>query len=216
MLLVNNPGYITPNLNLKSIWFGNFQYVSSEFLACPLFQDKSLKCTIYRLTGSIPAGNYIQIPKTKSQSLGLTGRYMYILFKAIPSKYFVVHIDVATQDNLIVRISFSNLFKEFKSTSTWLQFPFVCNPSRGSVHAFASMGSNGKSRQICISHIKIHQHRLLLYVYICNTNSVSKNDYRHQGVKLLRLCYKTMIRVAIIYYLINEKMYKYIYHLSFQ
>lgn len=23
-------------------------------------------------------------------------------------------------------MSFSNLFKEFKSTATWLQFPFIC------------------------------------------------------------------------------------------
>uniref|UniRef100_A0A8C8BFF5 WD repeat-containing protein 90 n=1 Tax=Otus sunia TaxID=257818 RepID=A0A8C8BFF5_9STRI len=28
--------------------------------------------------------------------------------------------------NQVVRISFSNLFKEFRSTATWLQFPFVC------------------------------------------------------------------------------------------
>lgn len=107
--------------------------------------DKTLKCTVYRITGSIPAGNYIQLPKAQSQSLGLTGRYFYLLFKPIPTKYFVVHIDVATQDNLIVRISFSNLFKEFKSTSTWLQFPFLCNASKGSVQAFASVGSKDHS-----------------------------------------------------------------------
>ena len=109
-----------------------------------MFQDKTLKCTVYRITGSIPAGNYIQLPKAQSQSLGLTGRYFYLLFKPVPTKYFVVHIDVATQDNLIVRISFSNLFKEFKSTSTWLQFPFLCNASKGSVQAYASVGSKGK------------------------------------------------------------------------
>ncbi|XP_021344246.1 WD repeat-containing protein 90-like, partial [Mizuhopecten yessoensis] len=102
--------------------------------------DKAVKCTVYKVTGSIPAGNYIQLPKAQTQSLGLTGRYLYLLFKPIPTKYFVVHIDLATQDNLIVRVSFSNLFKEFKSTSTWLQFPFLCNASKGSVHAFAAMG----------------------------------------------------------------------------
>nr|XP_006813552.1 PREDICTED: WD repeat-containing protein 90-like [Saccoglossus kowalevskii] len=90
--------------------------------------DKQLKCTVYRISGSIPAGNYIQLPKTSTQSLGLTGRYFYLLFKPVPGKYFVVHLDIATNDGLIVRISFSNLFKEFKSTSTWLQFPYICNP----------------------------------------------------------------------------------------
>ena len=30
-----------------------------------------------------------------------------------------------TSEGLLVRLSFSNLFKEFKSSSTWLQLPFV-------------------------------------------------------------------------------------------
>lgn len=47
-----------------------------------------------------------------------------IVFRPLPSKYFVVHLEVVTSAGLVVRISFSNLFKEFKSTSTWLQFPF--------------------------------------------------------------------------------------------
>lgn len=112
-----------------------------------IFQDKSIKCTVHKITGSIPAGNYVQLPKLQSQSLGLTGKYIYILFKPIPTKYFVVHIDVATQDNLVVRISFSNLFKDFKSTSTWLQFPFLCNTPKGSVHSLAAVGSKGKEFQ---------------------------------------------------------------------
>ena len=109
-------------------------------------QDKSVKCTVYRILGSIPAANYIQLPKTQSQSLGLTGRYLYLLFHPVPGKYFVVHMDVATQDGLIVRVSFSNLFKEFKSTSTWLQFPFVCHAAKGSIHAHAGETAKGKSR----------------------------------------------------------------------
>uniref|UniRef100_A0A670YA84 WD repeat-containing protein 90 n=1 Tax=Pseudonaja textilis TaxID=8673 RepID=A0A670YA84_PSETE len=86
-------------------------------------QDKTLKGTVYRISGAVPASNYLQLPKTGTQSLGLTGRYIYILFKPAPGKYFVVHLDVGSQ---VVRISFSNLFKEFKSTATWLQFPYIC------------------------------------------------------------------------------------------
>uniref|UniRef100_A0A674I574 WD repeat-containing protein 90 n=1 Tax=Terrapene triunguis TaxID=2587831 RepID=A0A674I574_9SAUR len=89
------------------------------------FMDKTLKGTVYRIRGSIPASNYIQLPKTSTQSLGLTGHYLYLLFKPMPGKYFVVHLDVTTEDSQVVRISFSNLFKEFKSTATWLQFPFI-------------------------------------------------------------------------------------------
>ncbi|XP_074053166.1 WD repeat-containing protein 90 isoform X2 [Macrotis lagotis] len=95
--------------------------------------DKTLKGTVYRIRGAIPAGNFIQLPKTSTQSLGLTGRYFYLLFKPIPMKYFVVHLDVTTEDSQVIRISFSNLFKEFKSTSTWLQFPFVYEEATGPV-----------------------------------------------------------------------------------
>uniref|UniRef100_A0A4W3J426 WD repeat domain 90 n=1 Tax=Callorhinchus milii TaxID=7868 RepID=A0A4W3J426_CALMI len=91
------------------------------------FMDRTLKATVYRIRGAIPAGNYIQLPKTTTQSLGLTGRYLYLLFKPVASKYFVVHFDAVTEDSQVIRISFSNLFKEFKSTATWLQFPFICD-----------------------------------------------------------------------------------------
>lgn len=34
----------------------------------------------------------------------------------------------------MIRVSFSNMFKEFKSTATWLQFPFLCGAAEGSVY----------------------------------------------------------------------------------
>ncbi|NWX77356.1 WDR90 protein, partial [Alca torda] len=95
--------------------------------------DTRLKGTIYRIRGSVPASNYLQLPRTGTQSLGLAGRYLYLLFRPMPRKHFVVHLDVATQENQVVRISFSTLFKEFKSTATWLQFPFLCGAGEGSL-----------------------------------------------------------------------------------
>ena len=130
-----------------------------------MLQDKNVKCTVYRIVGSIPASNYIQLPKTSSQSLGLTGRYMYLLFKPIPSRYFVVHVDVATQDGLIVRISFSNLFKEFKSTSTWLQFPFVCHSAKGSICAYTAVGSKGNWLSNCSNITSIFLY-FIVYSYL--------------------------------------------------
>uniref|UniRef100_A0A8C5QWB5 WD repeat-containing protein 90 n=1 Tax=Leptobrachium leishanense TaxID=445787 RepID=A0A8C5QWB5_9ANUR len=96
--------------------------------------DKNLKCTVYRIRGSIPAGNFIQLPKTSSQSLGLTGRFLYLLFRPLPGKHFVVHVDVGAENGQTIRISFSNIFKEFKSTATWLQFPFVCGARKDSIY----------------------------------------------------------------------------------
>ena len=34
-------------------------------------------------------------------------------------------MEAVTSTGMVIRISFSNLFKEFKSTSTWLQFPYM-------------------------------------------------------------------------------------------
>ncbi|XP_074014459.1 WD repeat-containing protein 90 [Numenius arquata] len=95
--------------------------------------DAKLKGTVYRIRGSVPASNYLQLPRTGTQSLGLAGRYLYLLFRPMPHKHFVVHLDVVTEENRVVRISFSTLFKEFKSTATWLQFPFLFGAAEGSV-----------------------------------------------------------------------------------
>ncbi|XP_076008450.1 WD repeat-containing protein 90 [Genypterus blacodes] len=96
--------------------------------------DKTLKCSVFRIRGPVPVNSYILIPKNINQSLGLTGHYYYLLFKPVPAKYFMVHLDVAAEEGQVVRISFSNMFKEFKSTSTWLQFPFLCGAAKDSVY----------------------------------------------------------------------------------
>ncbi|NXG18129.1 WDR90 protein, partial [Grallaria varia] len=92
--------------------------------------DTRLKGTIYRIRGTNPTSSYLQLPRAGTQSLGLTGRYLYLLFRPLPHKHFLVHLDVTTEENQVVRISFSNFFKEFKSTATWLQFPFVCGAAK--------------------------------------------------------------------------------------
>uniref|UniRef100_A0A3P9M4E0 WD repeat domain 90 n=1 Tax=Oryzias latipes TaxID=8090 RepID=A0A3P9M4E0_ORYLA len=93
------------------------------------FRDKLLKCPVFRISGVIPENSYILIPRNTKQSLELTGHFFYLLFRPSAGKYFLVHIDVASKEGQIVRISFSNMFREFKFTPTWLQFPFVTTKS---------------------------------------------------------------------------------------
>lgn len=57
----------------------------------------------------------------------------YLLFKPLPGKSFTVHINVVSSENITVRITLSNMYKEFKSTSTWIQFPVLSNAVPGSV-----------------------------------------------------------------------------------
>ncbi|XP_023792232.1 WD repeat-containing protein 90 [Cyanistes caeruleus] len=113
--------------------------------------DTRLKGTIYRIRGSNPASSYLQLPRAGTQSLGLTGRYFYLFFRPLPRKHFLVHLDVTTEENQVVRISFSNLFKEFKSTATWLQFPFVCRAaSEGTARRGAAGAAPADVRWTCL------------------------------------------------------------------
>jgi WD40 repeat protein len=96
--------------------------------------DAQIKSSVYKIVGSSPMSNFINMPKLSAQSLGLTGRYIYILFKPMPNKCFSIHLDLATNEKTTIRVSFSNLFKEFKATSTWLQFPYVIQAPKGSVY----------------------------------------------------------------------------------
>ncbi|XP_072798413.1 WD repeat-containing protein 90 isoform X9 [Vicugna pacos] len=141
--------------------------------------DKTLKCTVYRVRGSVSAGNYIQLPKTSTQSLGLTGRYLYVLFRPLPTKHFIIHLDVSTEDSQVIRVSFSNLFKEFKSTATWLQFPFIFEAGR-SRKDLAGMIPAG-TRWTCLQ-LDLHD-ILLVYLNRC---------YSH--LKSIRLCANLLVR----------------------
>ncbi|XP_048188254.1 WD repeat-containing protein 90 isoform X2 [Perognathus longimembris pacificus] len=138
--------------------------------------DKVLKSTVYRIQGSVSASNYIQLPRTSSQSLGLTGRYLYVLFRPLPTKHFVIHLDVFTEDGQVIRVSFSNLFKEFKSSATWLQFPFIFQ-ARTSDRGVAPPGTRWTCLQLDLCDI------LLVYL-----------SRRYGHLKSVRLCASLLVR----------------------
>ncbi|XP_074866919.1 WD repeat-containing protein 90 isoform X2 [Carettochelys insculpta] len=153
------------------------------------FMDKTLKGTVYRIRGSIPASNYIQLPKTSTQSLGLTGHYLYLLFKPMASKYFVVHIDVTTEDSQVVRISFSNLFKEFKSTATWLQFPFVCGAAKGSVYECTARTS--KQDLVGVAPANVRWTCLMLDLHYILSMYLNR---RYSHLKSIKLCSNLLVK----------------------
>lgn len=68
-----------------------------ETWALLLPQDRTLGCRVYRIRGAAAASSYIQLPQTGSQSLGLTGRFLYVLFRPLKAKHFVIHLDVSTE-----------------------------------------------------------------------------------------------------------------------
>ncbi|XP_030878405.1 WD repeat-containing protein 90 isoform X4 [Leptonychotes weddellii] len=174
-----SPVWQHPFLNVfRHFKVGEWKRSTKEGDVAPV-TDKTLRCTVYRVRGSVSAGNYIQLPKTSTQSLGLTGRYLYVLFRPLPAKHFVIHLDVATEDSQVIRVSFSNLFKEFKSTATWLQFPFICEAGL-SVKELASVALSG-ARWTCLQ-LDLHD---ILLVYL---------NRRYGHLKSVKLCASLLVK----------------------
>lgn len=121
------------------------------------------------------------MPKLSGQSLNLTGRYIYFLFKPICSKCFSLHIDIATVEKSIIRISFSNLFKEFKATTTWIQFPFVIQAPKGTVYEKAELNAkdlSGSAPPITKWTILCVDLMSLTHQYVPNRNYHSVRGYK--------------------------------------
>lgn len=79
-----------------------------------------MRVNVFRISGSVPASNYIQFPKAASQTLGLVGRFVYIQYRPVRDKPFVIHLEAAVKGGVVIRLSFSNLYKVQKCTPTCL------------------------------------------------------------------------------------------------
>lgn len=132
------------------------------------------------------------------QSLGLTGRYIYFLFKPVPNKCFSLHIDIATVEKVSIRVSFSNLFKEFKVTSTWLQFPYVIQAPKGSVYEKTELNA----RDLSGSAPPITKWTILCIDLIGLTQSYSSRTY--QCVRGYKLCANMLVKNVITSDLLYE------------
>lgn len=87
---------------------------------CKSSQSKTLRCPVFHIKAPIPANSYIVIPKNINHSLGLTGRYFYLLFRPHPGKYFVVHLDVGSK--VLGRILLVSVFDIYIAPSMKMHF----------------------------------------------------------------------------------------------
>lgn len=88
-------------------------------LSCKSSQSKTLRCPVFHIKAPIPANSYIVIPKNINHSLGLTGRYFYLLFRPHPGKYFVVHLDVCSKVRFWLSVP-DNFFRMKLPLSRWI------------------------------------------------------------------------------------------------
>eukprot|EP00347_Sterkiella_histriomuscorum_P023802 403333335 len=80
--------------------------------------DKELAKNVIKINGVTTASNYIQVPAQKhlpKKALGLTGKYVYITLNVPAGKSFVIHFDYTVNETRLVRLSISNIYKEFKN-----------------------------------------------------------------------------------------------------
>ena len=162
----------------------------SPFVLYILCQDRDIKATVYRISGAILSGNYIQFPKATSQSLGLTGRFLYLIFRPVPTKYFSIHFELATDSGLAMRVSLSNLFKEFKTTSTWLQFPFsslLLDDGKESTVQGEHIGQRTKQHAV-------KGHRWILLVLDLRAILTQHLNVNFAYVKTIQLCANILVK----------------------
>jgi hypothetical protein len=48
-------------------------------------QDRVIGKKVFKVRGAIPAGNFLQIPRNRSRTLGLTGCYVYMQVDSLES-----------------------------------------------------------------------------------------------------------------------------------
>eukprot|EP00879_Flechtneria_rotunda_P008148 GHRR01008535.1.p1 GENE.GHRR01008535.1~~GHRR01008535.1.p1 ORF type:complete len:516 (+),score=208.91 GHRR01008535.1:756-2303(+) len=74
---------------------------------CSKHMDDATHKTVFRISGSIPAVNYIKLPKDKA--LNLHGRFCYLQVMFKQDALFVIHLEAMTTDSNTCRVSIGNV-----------------------------------------------------------------------------------------------------------
>ena len=72
-------------------------------------QDREIGRVVLKLAGPTPASSSLRLPRRREESLGATGRYLYLQLRLVPGKPYAVHAELATADRGLHRLSVSNL-----------------------------------------------------------------------------------------------------------
>ncbi|VDP58049.1 unnamed protein product [Schistosoma mattheei] len=81
--------------------------------------DPTIKSKVLLIDGLITAVNHITTPNNKKCNLSLTGEYLYLIFKPVKNKKFLVRLDCRTESTFAYRVTVTNA----------VRFPRVSNLS---------------------------------------------------------------------------------------
>jgi hypothetical protein len=73
-------------------------------------QDRDIGRVVVRLAGSVPASNSLRLPRRQEDTLGASGRFLYVQLRLQVGKPYAIHADVTAADRGLHRISVSNLY----------------------------------------------------------------------------------------------------------
>jgi WD40 repeat protein len=136
--------------------------------------DRDIGKKVFQLRGAVSAANTLDIPSSRpdAKPLGLTGKFVYVQCRAVPTRPFCFHIDLLTTTNFGLRVSLSNIYKKVKTTGRTVQIP--CFLDKG-------QRTKGKFTVVCL-HLPslIHDHFPPSHQYKC--------------VKSFRLCSNLDVR----------------------
>ena len=90
---------------------------------CQSVLDKHIGKRVYRIVGSVPAANFISIPKLPSESLSLVGKNLYVQLHVASSSLFVFHVLAHTKQGVTLDISINNLNHTLRLAGLSLQYP---------------------------------------------------------------------------------------------
>jgi hypothetical protein len=85
--------------------------------------DKAIGKKVFAIRGTTAATNYLALPKAGGAGLGLTGRYLYLQLRLVPSQPFTIHVDLVTDAKFVVRVSLSSRYSTIKRVGTVVQLP---------------------------------------------------------------------------------------------
>ncbi|OQR87720.1 WD repeat-containing protein 90 [Achlya hypogyna] len=88
--------------------------------------DKTIRRKVFSLRGKVAASNHISAPaESTTESLLLTGRYVYVQLRRAPGESATFHLEILTQKRSVLRISFSTIYTAVRSMGVNLRVPLV-------------------------------------------------------------------------------------------
>lgn len=111
--------------------------------------DRVIGKTVYDISGSVSASDFVQVPVDDRRGLGVKGGYLYMMVcqPVGDAKFFTIHLDCtatnrmqgrsgrSTPFKMGLRLSFSDLYKETKMDGQTLKVPLQLVPGRWTVLA---------------------------------------------------------------------------------